>query len=294
VSDGKAPAAGATVTFAVAQGSATLACGQPSCSVVTAANGSATLAVAANSSTQTSVTATLANGASVGATFTAQSGTAQDISPLTPNLYLAAGATAQWTPQGLVLRNGEPAANAAVTWSPASSGVSAPTTATLSASNGIVTQQLAAGPLSPGKIVPVSACLVSNGSCTQFNVISVPATALQIEPIAGIAQKIAAGQSFTPVTLAVTDATGDPVAGAVVTIYETLDAWTPACSSQAVCPPAPMMRQQTVQLISGSDGTVVVNPIGSPAAKPDQPVRLYVTAVAGTTGLLNFELQQFP
>lgn len=294
VSNGNSAAAGATVTFAVTQGSATLACGQPSCSVVTAANGSATLAVAANSSTPTSVTATLANRASVAATFAAQAGATQGISPLTPNLYLAAGATAQWTPQGIVLSNGAPAPNAAVTWRPASSGVTAPTTASLSASNGIVTQQLAAGPLSPGTVVPVNACLVSNGSCAQFNVISVPAAALQIAPIAGIAQNIAATQTFTPVTLEVTDAMGDPVAGAVVTFYETLDAWIPACSPQAVCPPAPMMQQQTIQLISGSDGTVVLNPISGPVSGPDQPVRLYVTAVAGSTGLLNFELQQFP
>lgn len=290
VSSGKAPAAGATATFAVAQGSATLACGQPSCPVVTAANGTATLAVAANSSTPTSVTATLSNGASVAATFTGQAGAAQGISPLTPNLYLAAGTTAQWTPQGLVLKNGTPTANAVVTWKPASSGVTAPTTASLSASNGIVTQQLAAGPLSPGTVVPVSACLVSNGSCAQFNVISVPASTLQITPIGGIAQNIAAGQTFTPVILEVTDAMGDPVAGATVIFYETLDAWTPACSSEAVCPPAPMIQQQTVQIISGSDGTVVLNPISSAG----QAVRLYITAVTGTSGLLSFELQQFP
>lgn len=290
VNNGTAPAAGATVTFAVEQGSATLACGQPSCSVVTAANGSATLAVAANSTTPTSVTATLSNGASVAATFTAEAGVTQSINPLTPNLYLAAGVAAQWTPQGLVLQNGAPDANAAVTWKPASSGVTAPTTASLSTSTGIVTQQLAAGPLNPGTVVPVNACLVSNGSCAQFNVISVPASALQIAPIAGTAQNIAAGQSFTPVVLEVTDTMGDPVAGATVTFYETLDAWTPACSAEAVCPPAPIIQQQTVQLVSGSDGTVILNPISSPG----QPVRLYVTAVAGISGLMNFELQQFP
>lgn len=290
VGNGSAPAAGATVTFAIAQGSATLACGQPSCSVVTAANGSATLAVAANSQTPTSITATLANGASVAATFTGQSGAKQGISPLTPNLYLSAGAAAQWTAQGLVLKNGAPTADAVVTWTSARSGVTAPTTASLSASNGIVTQQIAAGPLSPGTVVPVSACLVSNGSCAQFNVISIPAAALQITPIAGVAQDIAAGQSFTPVTLEVTDAMGDPVAGAAVIFYETLDAWTPACSSQAVCPPAPMIQQQTAQMVSGSDGTVVLNPLSDSG----QPVRLYVTAVTGISGVLSFELQQFP
>lgn len=290
VSNGAAPAGGATVTFTVAQGLATLACGQSSCSIVTAANGSATIAVAATSSSPTTVTATLANGASVSATFTGQGGATQVISPLTPTLYLAAGSTAQWTPQGLVLKAGSPTPNAAVAWKPAFPGVTAPTTASLSGTNGIVTQQLAVGPLAAGTVVPVSACLISNGGCAQFNVISVSPATVQLNPISGIAQNIPAGQTFTPVTLEVTNPMGDPVAGAVVTFYETLDLWTPACSAQAVCPPAPMIQQQTVQLTSRTDGTVILNPI----AGTGEPIRLYVTAVSGSTGLFTFELQQHP
>lgn len=290
VSSGASPAAGATVIFAVSQGSATLACGQASCSVVTAANGSATLAVAANSTTPTSVIATLSNGASVATTFTAQSGATQAISALTPDLYLAAGATAQWTPQGLVLKNGTPAANAAVTWTPANSSVTAPTTASLSASNGIVTQQLAVGPITVGTLVPVKACLASNGGCAQFNVVSVSPATAQLTPIAGVAQNVVAGQSLAPVMLEVTDPLGDPMAGAVVTFYETLDAWTPACSAQAACPPAPLIAQQTTQLVSGTDGTVVLNPISGSG----QAARLYVTAVTGASAMLNFELQEYP
>jgi hypothetical protein len=282
------PVSGATVTFTVTEGAATLACGQASCSVVTAANGVATLAVAANSTAPTTVTATLANGASVATEFTAQSGASPAISALTPNLYLAAGATAQWTPQGLVLKNGAPAANAIVTWTPVTGGVSAPTTSSLSGSNGIVTQQLAAGPLPVGNTVPVNACLASGSGCAQFNVVSVSPATAQLAPIAGVAQNIPDGQAFTPVTLEVTDPAGDPMAGAVVTFYETLDAWTPPCSAQITCPPAPLIEQQSVQATSASDGTVTLDPIASPG----QPVRLYVTAVAGSSALLNFELQQ--
>lgn len=288
VSSGAYPAAGATVTYSVTQGAATLACGSSSCSVVTAANGTATLAVAANSSLPTTITAALANGASVSTEFTGQAASAPAISALTPNLYLAAGATAQWTPQGLVLSNGAPAANAVVTWTPVTSGVSAPATATVSASNGIVTQQLAAGPLNAGGVVPVNACLASTGGCAQFNVISVSSATAQLEPIAGVAQNLSASQAFTPVTLEVTDPAGDPVAGAVVTFYETLDAWTPPCSAEAVCPPAPLIEQQAVQATSASDGTVVLNPVASPG----QAVRLYITAVTGSSALLNFELEK--
>lgn len=289
VSSGSSPAAGATVTYSVTQGAATLACGRPSCSVVAAANGVATLAVAANSSSPTIVSATLANGASVATEFTAATGTAPVISALTPNLYLAAGATAQWSPEGLVLSNGTPAANAVVTWTPVTGGVTAPTTASLSTSNGIVTQDLAAGPLNAGTVVPVNACLPSN-TCAQFNVVSVSPATAQLVPIAGVAQDIPAGQAFTPITLEVTDPAGDPVTGAVVTFYETLDAWTPACSAEATCPPAPLVAQKSVQVTSGFDGSVVLDPISSPG----QAVRLYVIAVTGSSALLDFELQRYP
>lgn len=290
VSSGAAPAAGATVTYSVSQGSATLACGLPSCSVVTTANGTATLAVAADSTTTSAVTATLANGASVSTQFAAQSAAAAAISPLTPNLYLAAGATAEWTPQGLVLKNGTPTANAIVTWTPTTSAISAPTSASLSGTNGIVSQQLTVGPLLAGSTVAVNACLASGSGCAKFNVISVlPATA-QLQAIAGVAQFLPAGQPFAPVILEVTDAAGHPLAGANAIFYETLDAWTRPCSSEALCPPAPLLQQKTVEVTSGSDGTVVLDPISNPG----RPVRLSITAVAGGSALLSFALEQHP
>ncbi|HET8636769.1 MAG TPA: IPT/TIG domain-containing protein [Acidobacteriaceae bacterium] len=290
VASGTSPAAGATVTYSVTQGTATLSCGQPSCSIVTAANGTASLAVAASSTTTTAVTATLANGASVTSQFTAQSGPAAAISPLTPNLYLAAGAIATWTPQGLVLKNGTPSAGTPVTWTAKTSGIFAPTSATLSGTNGIVSQQLTVGPLPVGDIVAVNACLTTGSNCAQFNVVSVsPVTAL-LQPIAGVAQNVPAGTPFTPVVLEVTDAAGDPLAGAVVTFYETLDAWTQPCSAEAFCPPAPLIQQTTVQAVSAQDGTVVLNPISGSG----DAVRLYITAVTGSSGLLNFKLEQHP
>lgn len=290
VASGATPAYGATVTFTVTQGVATLACGQPSCSVVTANNGVATLEVAAESTSTAAVTATLTNGASVSTAFTAASAPTTAISALTPALYLAAGASAQWTPQGLVLINGAPAANAVVTWTPVTSGVTAPTTASLSGTNGIVTQQLAAGPLNPGAVVPVNACLTSSGGCAQFNVISVSPATAQLTAIAGIERIVPTSQAFAPVALEVTDPVGHPLAGAVLTFYETLDAWTPPCPAGSACPPAPVIQQQSVQLTSGSDGIIVLNPISSSSA----PVRLYITAVTGNSALLNFELEQHP
>jgi len=45
-----------------------------------------------------------------------------------------------------------------------------------------------------------------------------------------------------------------------------------------------------VQAVSAQDGTVVLNPISGSG----QAVRLYVTAVTGSSGLLNFKLEQHP
>ncbi|HLI76246.1 MAG TPA: IPT/TIG domain-containing protein, partial [Acidobacteriaceae bacterium] len=129
VKNGSQPAAGATVTYSVIQGQATLSCGLPSCSVVTNASGFASLTVAASSGSPASVAATLSNGASVSTTFSAQSSTSASISPLTPTLYLAAGATFHWTAKGLILQNGSPAPNIAVTWTPVTTEVTAPTSA---------------------------------------------------------------------------------------------------------------------------------------------------------------------
>src|SRR6185437_13179836 len=140
-------------------------------------------------------------------------------------------------------------------------------------------------------IVAVNACLASSGSsCAQFNVVSVSPVTAQLQPIAGIAQILPENQAFAPVTVEVTDPAGNPLAGASVTFYETLDSWTQPCASGAQCPPAPLLQQQAVQAISASDGMVVLDPIASLG----RAVRLYVTAVTGSSALLNFVLEQYP
>ncbi|HTW47082.1 MAG TPA: IPT/TIG domain-containing protein, partial [Acidobacteriaceae bacterium] len=96
-----APATDVTVTFTVSLGTAALGCGQPTCSVSTAGDGSATLLVTANSTAAAQVTASLTNGASVAAQIT---GTAPPaIAALTPNLYIAMGATVPWPVAALAM-----------------------------------------------------------------------------------------------------------------------------------------------------------------------------------------------
>ena len=284
----QSPAAGVTVNYSVTEGSAALDCGQTICSVTTAGDGTATVMATATSTSLAQVTASLTNGVNIATEFIG--GTAPTISAITPTLFLAIGETAQWNPQGLVLNNGVPASGVVVTWTSSASSVSAPTTASLSGTNGVVTQQITAGPLNAGDVIPVNACLANTVVCTQFNIVAVHTQTAQLISESGTSQSVPAAGNFVPVVLEVIDAVGHPMAGAVVTFYETLDDWTPHCPAHVVCPPAPLMEQQTVQTTSATDGTVTLTPLSITG----QPTRLFVTAVVGESATLNFELDKHP
>jgi len=282
------PAAGVTVTFKVTEGTALLACGSSSCSVATAADGTATMLVSANSTALAQITAVLTNGTGVVAEFTG--GYAPVLNAVTPDLYLALGATAQWTAQGLVLQSGSPAAGKIVTWTSNGSAVVAPTTASVSDGSGMVSAALSTGPLNAGDVIPVSACLYGTSNCAQFNVIGVHTETALLAAVSGTAQSISYTQAFVLAVLRVTDAIGHPMAGGVVTFYETLVQWAPPCPARGACPTAPVLEQQTVQAISATDGTVTLSPIDDDT----QAARLYITAVTGQSAVLTFELDKNP
>lgn len=86
-----------------------------------------------------------------------------------------------------------------------------------------------------------------------------------------------------------TDAFGDPLAGAMVTFAEVLDGWIEPCPAQGDCAPPPVLAQQTVQAISGIDGSVTLTPLSA----NDQAARLLMTAATGDAAL-NFELDAHP
>ena len=286
--DNEWPAAGVPVTYAVTGGTANLGCGQSTCTVMTAENGAATLTVSANSSALAQVTASLTNGASIKAEFSGYAAPA--VAAVTPDLYLAIGATTQWNAQALALVDGSPAAGVSVTWSSSNPKVSVPIAATVTGANGIATQQIAAGPLAAGDVALASACLSGSSGCATFSVFAVHIETAQLAALSGTSQLIAAGQNFGSVTLQVTDAIGHPMAGANVTFYETLRAWTPDCATQGQCPPAPVLAQVVVQAVSTTDGsvTLIQYPLNN------QPGRLYVVAVVGPSASLEFQLESHP
>ena len=282
------PAAGVTVTFAVTEGIAALGCGKTSCSAVTAGDGTATLPVTANSSVLAQITASLTSGSSVIAEFTGSA--PPSIVALTPNLYVALGATVQWPVQALVLNpSGVPVAGQAVTWLSATSGVIVTTGQSTSDANGLVSGQLSAGPFTDSVNSLASACLANTTNCATFTVTPVHPESAALAPWSGTTQYIYASQTFAPVVLHVTDAFGDPLAGAMVTFAEVLDGWIEPCPAQGDCAPPPVLAQQTVQAISGIDGSVTLTPLSA----NDQAARLLMTAATGDAAL-NFELDAHP
>ncbi len=161
------PAGGVSVTYTVVSGSATLACGLPVCTVTASGDGRATMNTTAADSTWSVVTASLSNGSKVQAGFAG--GAAATLTPLSPQLSLAAGAVFTWTVQALALSNGAPASGQSVIWQSAGGGISAQgATAVLTNSSGIATRTLTVGPLAEGQTATINACLNGTNQCAAF------------------------------------------------------------------------------------------------------------------------------
>jgi hypothetical protein len=261
------PAVGVTVTWTLTGGTSGLGCGQNSCNVLTAGDGTATVAVIPNGGALAQVTASLTNGNSVITEFTGSAPPA--IAALTPALYLAIGATA---------------------WSSGSPGVSFASGQTTSDKTGIAQNQLTAGPFSDSITATATACLPNSISCATFAVIPVhPETAI-LSGWSGTVQYIPRSGSFVPFTFLVTDAFGHPLVGATVSIAEKLVGWTAPCQADERCVAGPALGEQVLQATSGLDGTVTITPI-EPGGLAS---RLFVSAMIGGNGPVSFELDAHP
>lgn len=283
------PAAGVTVTWSTTGGTAGLACGQSSCSAVTAGDGTATVFVAASVAALAQVTASLSNGSSVVAEFV---GTAPPgIAALTPPLYLALGATAQRPIQAMVVSPaGVAVSGQSVVWSSGGAGVSLSSGQTTSGGGGIAQNQITAGPFSTSVAATATACLPNSSSCATFTVIPVHPETAVLAAWSGTAQYISRGEGFAPVSLLVTDAFGHPLVGTAVTFAERLAAWTAPCPTDQSCVDGPTLGEQLVEATSGLDGTVTITPIQPNGLAS----RLFMTAMTVGGNTLSLELEAHP
>jgi hypothetical protein len=285
-----APAAGDTVTFAIAAGTATLACGKPVCAVTAGGDGSASMNVTAVGATPSAITATLTNGASLQANF--QGGTPPVLAALTPQLSLAAGASIAWPTQALVLNNGIPAGGQAVAWqTTASSGISAAgATAAITSSSGIATNMLNVGPLTQGQQSGTQACLNGTSQCVTFSALGANPESATVAALSGASQSMAITSTPSQVVMLVKDVNGNPMAGATVTFYQSIYAWTPPCAPHGICVQGELLATESSTGTSAIDGSVSF----TPAAIPGVATNTLGLAATGNTSTANVTIEMHP
>jgi len=283
------PAGGVTVTYTVISGSATLGCGQTSCSVTATGDGLATMAVTASGTASAVVIASLANGASLQAHFTG--GTAPGLTALTPTLSLAAGATLNWPVQALVLNNGKPMSGQSVAWHSSGNGVATQSNSTaISNANGVATFILSVGPLTEGQQVSFSACVNGTNSCVFFNATGARAEYAVVEPVSGTVQTVAMSGMSNQIVLRVLDMNGNPMAGGTVSLYQALYAWAPPCPPHGRCSASELLASQVSTAISAIDGTAIF----SPAVLPGVPTNMVGLAATGSASTVSVRIENHP
>ncbi len=281
------PAGGVTVIYTVTGGTATLGCGQSTCTVTATGDGRATMNVAAVDNTWSTVTASLTNGSSLKAEFVG--GTPPVLTSLSPMLSVAAGATVNWTAQALTLNNGLPASGQSVAWQ-TGTGITAQSGAVTTNANGIAANALTVGPLAEGQTVTSNACLNGTSQCVSYTAFGARPEYATLQAVSGTAQSLPVSGTASQITLRVMDMDGNPMAGGTVTLYQALYAWAPPCPAHGRCAQTELLAAQAATATSALDGTVTF----APASLPGVATNLFGLAVTGNTGSVNIAVEQHP
>jgi hypothetical protein len=282
------PAGGVSVLYTVVSGTATLGCGQKTCTVTTTGDGLATMNVTAVSSAWSIVTASLTNGSSLEVEFCG--GTPPTLASLTPMLSLAAGASITWTVQALALNSGNPSSGQSVAWQTTGSGVTFQSGAILTNSSGIAAKSLTVGPLTEGQTVTAKACVNGTNQCVTYTAYGARREYASLTAVSGTSQSLSVSGTAGQITLRVLDMDGNPMAGATVTLYQALYAWAPPCPTHGRCAQPDLLATQAATASSALDGSVTF----TPASLPGVATNLTGLAVTGNTATLNIAIEQHP
>jgi hypothetical protein len=285
---GLTPAGAVSVLYTLVSGTATLGCGQTTCTVTATGDGRATMNVTAGGSGWSIVIATLTNGSSLKAEF--YGGIPPTLTSLSPMLSLAAGASINWTTQSLVLSNGLPASGQTVAWQSSGSGIVIQGGSVATNANGTAIKTLTVGPLTEGQTVTAQACLNGTSQCVTYTAFGARSEYATLEAVSGVAQSISVAGTASQVTLRVLDMDGNPMAGGAVTLYQALYAWTPPCPPHGRCDQAELLASQVATATSALDGTVTF----TPASLPGVATSLLAQAVTGNTGSVSIAVEQHP
>ena len=282
------PAGGVSVIYTVVSGTATLGCGQKTCTVTTTGDGLATMNVTAVSSAWSIVTASLTNGSSLKVEFCG--GSPPTLISLTPMLSLAAGASITWTVQALALNSGNPSSGQSVAWQTTGSGVTFQSGAILTNSSGIAAKSLTVGPLTEGQTVTAKACVNGTNQCVTYTAYGARREYASLTAVSGTSQSLSVSGTAGQITLRVLDMDGNPMAGATVAVYQALYAWAPTCPTHGRCAQAQLLSTQAATASSALDGSVTF----TPASLPGVATNLLGLAVTGNSASLNITIEQHP
>ena len=152
-----------------------------------------------------------------------------------PVEYIAAGAIVQWSPQLAASDTVFSTTGVLVNWQTISGLVVASPAQSQVSDEGTAQTLATAGPLAPGGQALLSGCAWTS-VCATFATQGVDLADLRLVAVGGADQSVPASSNLTPVVVRVTDTAGDPVAGAVVEVYQTVDAWQLPCTDRGRCP----------------------------------------------------------
>jgi hypothetical protein len=154
---------------------------------------------------------------------------------------------------------------------------------------GVASTLATAGPLASGERALLSGCAWTS-VCATFTTQGVDPAEFRLVAVSGAGQIVSANGALNPVVLLVTDAASHPVAGAVVQVYQTVDAWQLPCPDRGRCPIPPVLASTQYSLISDANGLLTIT--------PQQLVGVAETtnlaAATGTQGFLSLTLEKQP
>lgn len=285
--DGVTPMAGVPVIFSATVGSVSWgACGTATCTVLTDAQGLATTTVI-----PTAIGAVTLQAAALGLTQQVSFLAIPLIRTVTvspTNLYLAAGATVNWSLTANAQQQGLPATLTPIAWSSLSGGLVFSQLQSVTDLLGNAQSIATIGPLAGGTQASGSVCAWL-AICAGFSAQGVDPTQFSVRVTSGAGQSVSATQSFSPLTIEITDSAGDPVAGANVQVHQTVSQWTAPCPVQGRCPDAPVYQTSNTTITTGLDGSATITPLQISGAEVTDMV-----ITSGSQGFVSLSLQKQP
>jgi hypothetical protein len=289
--DGVTPVVGMPVTFSPLTGSVAVqlsGCAATPCVLLTDSTGTASTLLTATAFGTVSVQA-VAMGSVQTATLLA---VARSVTILQSEEYIAAGATAVWTPQVSVIQNGAAAVGTTVSWIGSGAMTVSPGTSLVGAT-GVAQTAAVAGPLAAGVQATGQACAwtIPAAVCAIFAAVGVDPSAWRLELTSGTNQSIALAGTFAAVGAMVTDTSSDPVASSAVFIYQTASAVAMPCPTRGRCPVAPLLADAPpTSAVSNAGGLISVVPMQIAGVAEVTKIAM----ATGTQGFATLSIQQGP